>query len=237
MNWLERYYSLVVLAWAILIVVVWLVRPPIPWLRDALLLVWIVLLIVWVGIATRPFGVRNHRGRTTIVSEMLVGFVAPFNVKETVERLLATVPHQHMAGLRQVVVTTKAGLPGRLRRRVYRYRSGKRVAYADVRGFYEQPGYHRQSSIVLLADNILQGWSPWIFRLRLFRDLLVGPTLYHELGHHIHATQKPNRKDPEILAEEWADSLGKNHVRTHYGWMWPIWPLVRVLWRIAGPAG
>ena len=64
----------------------------------------------------------------------------------------------------------------------------------------------------------------WALRLRLVRSLVLGDTLYHELGHHIHAQQQPEHRERETVADEWQTRLLRVHVRRRH-------PMARVvLW-------
>lgn len=153
------------------------------------------------------------------VAEMLEGFEAPFDLKGTVEGLLASVPDRYLASLKRVVITTSQGLSGKMKRKVHRYRSGERGRYANAAGFYQPRGGTQEAVIVLLADNLVKGWPRWTFRFRLCCETVLAQTLYHELGHHVHRTQRPSRKDPEILANDWARRFRKNHFRTRHRYL------------------
>jgi len=56
--------------------------------------------------------------------------------------------------------------------------------------------------------------------------MFVGDTLYHEIGHHIHYTVRPEHREREDIADEWANKLNKKFVRRRY---WYIYPLLFLL--------
>ena len=175
-------------------------------------------------------------GGVTRIVEQLGDYEPPFDVAATVRRLLDSVPPSRLAGLGSVVLTTSGALSSRSRKQVYRYRSGERVRIGDSPAHY-QPGWKSQRPYVaLLLDNLLDGWRFGVLRWPLFRDMVVGRCLYHEIGHHLHATQRPDRQDGELVAERWRAHLFGLHWRRHYRYLRPLWPLIRRVWLWAAPA-
>lgn len=164
----------------------------------------------------------------------LHGHEPPFDVAATVRRLLGSVPAKYLTGLGSVVITHSMALSSPSRKRVYRYASGRRVRIGDCPAYY-QPGSGSESPhIALMMDKLLASWRPGVLRLPIFRDMAIADCLYHEIGHHVHATQRPARKDGEIVADQWRLYLFGQHWRRHYRFLRPLWPLIR---RVAMKAG
>ena len=56
----------------------------------------------------------------------------------------------------------------------------------------------------------------------LFRKVLFGQILFHEIGHHIHRTIRPEHKEKEDVADSWAGKLNVNFVRKNYWYAVPF---------------
>jgi hypothetical protein len=65
----------------------------------------------------------------------------------------------------------------------------------------------------------LRGHDGFFLRRSIVQDLLIGRTLYHEVGHHIHRTRHPEYKDREAVANEWRDRLMGCHMRRRYWYL------------------
>jgi hypothetical protein len=74
---------------------------------------------------------------------------------------------------------------------------------------------------------------------RLFRDMMIGEVLVHELGHHVHSTRLPEFREREDAAEEWGRRLINEYMRRRYWYLarlaWIARPPRRLLARITGP--
>jgi hypothetical protein len=140
-------------------------------------------------------------------------------VEGAVELLLGYVPSEYLAGLRSVVLTNTASC--RRLRRGKTWSRGRKVALAECLGLYK--GDH----IELLVDKILEGQPEWFVRWRFTRTLLIGTVLYHEIGHHIHRTRRPEHRETENIADEWQRRLLKGFVAKRYWYCAPIWRPVR----------
>jgi hypothetical protein len=57
---------------------------------------------------------------------------------------------------------------------------------------------------------------------QFLRDHRFGDVLFHEIGHHIHATIKPEHREKEDVADVWGKKLRTNFAREKY------WYLIRV---------
>jgi hypothetical protein len=76
------------------------------------------------------------------------------------------------------------------------------------------------------VDNIVTKTPPkgfWSFVLaRFWRDGSFGDVLFHEIGHHIHATVRPEHREKEDVAEDWRKKLWGNFGRKKYWYLVPI---------------
>jgi hypothetical protein len=73
--------------------------------------------------------------------------------------------------------------------------------------------------ITLLVDKIFSGCPSWFLQLPIFRTYLLGEVLYHEIGHHIHHTKQPERRDKETVAEEWKEKLLRSFMSKRYWYL------------------
>jgi hypothetical protein len=158
---------------------------------------------------------RAGSGRTVEIREFYGAYRPPFDVRATVEILLAEVPPDYLAGLKWVVLRDAAGLSRRDRRRKTISRK-RRVPIRTCLGFYHRAWRGRPAGIEILVDNLLQGPPSWLLRFEAARCLFVGATLYHELGHHIHATLVPEHREREDVAEAWKLRLVRRLFRRRY---------------------
>ena len=142
------------------------------------------------------------------VFEHYRGWKPALDLKAAVEGLLALTPPQYLCGLGSIVLSNSAGLPHDRRRGVTKAR-GKKVVIANALGLYHQAWKGQPAWIELLADNILARLPDWAWRLAPFRDWELCTVIFHELGHHIHATRVPEFRERESVAEDWADKLGE----------------------------
>jgi hypothetical protein len=105
----------------------------------------------------------------------------------------------------------------------------------DSYGWYNRKWNNQPAYIVLLVDNLVESYPAWVLRLQFFRALMLSDTLYHEIGHHIHATQVPEYKEREDVADDWAIKLSRRHFwRKHWYIMmilYPLRPIIRAVKR------
>lgn len=59
----------------------------------------------------------------------------------------------------------------------------------------------------------------WIFKIPLVRDILFSDILFHEIGHHIHATAQPEFREKEDVADKWKLKLQRRYMRRRYPWL------------------
>jgi len=58
--------------------------------------------------------------------------------------------------------------------------------------------------------------------LPLLRNIGFGFVLFHELGHHIHYTIRPEYAEKEDVADNWAGKLTVNLIRKKYWYLVPL---------------
>ena len=105
-----------------------------------------------------------------------------------------------------VVLSAHQGL-NRKRRREKTKARGRKVAIREAHGLYHREWFGRPASIELFIDSMLEGIPGLLFRWPTLKDLILARTLFHELGHHLHATQAPEHAEPEDIAERWRMGL------------------------------
>jgi hypothetical protein len=76
-------------------------------------------------------------------------------------------------------------------------------------------------NITATAVSTRLGWIPFV------RDGSFGLVLFHEIGHHVHATVAPEYLEKEDVADAWAKRLWKKFARQKYWFLVPVAPLLR----------
>ena len=62
---------------------------------------------------------------------------------------------------------------------------------------------------------------------RAVKESKVGDVLFHELGHHIHFTHRPHRREKEDVADVWKVRLQKRYTNNRFWWMATLGRLLR----------
>jgi hypothetical protein len=158
---------------------------------------------------------------TPQVIENYRDFEPPLHLRAQVEQLLHAVPPKYLAGLKTVLLTNRGALTRDQRRQKVFGRKGK-YALAEARGAYFRATNSSSAYVLLLVDNILSAWSPWLLRVPYFRYSVLSETLYHEIGHHIHAVHQPVYDGEENVAESWRRKLNGIFIRRRYWYLRPI---------------
>lgn len=169
--------------------------------------------------------VHKSSGSTDIpvrVQEAFREYQPPFDFKGTVEKLRATVPEKYMIGLDCVVLVNQSGMPRR--DRVGKIRSRRRkVNKVHVLGQYHPEWGSSKAYIELRVDRIILGLDKSGFpKLKLLREIGIGHVLFHEIGHHIHATMRPEHLEKEDVADRWAGKMNHNFIRKKYWYLLPV---------------
>ncbi len=169
------------------------------------------------------------------VVESYRDWAPPIAVGPVVRRLLKGTPSRFQIALGSVVLTNASGLSHDRRRRKTGSR-GHKVAIRDCLGLYHRERRGEPAWIELFLDNILSSWQPSLLRIPLVQEALVGDVLFHELGHHLHATQAPEHREREDVAERWQRKLLRRYAWRCYWYVLPLlYPIffAMKLWRTA----
>jgi len=135
--------------------------------------------------------------------------------------LLRHVPAENLVGLQSVVLTNSLGL-SRDERRQKTWSRSRKVRLSECLGWYSRATHASGARITLLLDNIFRGATPGKLRFTPFRTLPLAGVLYHEVGHHIHATRRPEYRGKEDAADSWKKKLERKFVRERYWYLLPI---------------
>jgi hypothetical protein len=162
------------------------------------------------------------------IREFYNGFVPPGYVRGLVSRLLFSVPSKYKAGLDVVVLTNQSGAPRRWR--LGKVTSRKRRLPQDrVLGRYHFAHKGRPAWIELYVDKLVAGLSQYRF-VPLARTAIFAQVLFHEIGHHVHETVRPEFRETEDVADNWGRKLMANYFRTHYWYVpKPTWKVVALV--------
>ena len=150
------------------------------------------------------------------ISEDYADYSPPPWVRKTVDRLLSSVSDAHVAGLSAVVLTESAKISSGKTRRV----SGRKYGLNTCLGFYQPRRDSEPPAVFLVVDNILA--QKWIPRVQLGRDIALGQVLFHEVGHHLHATIGSHGRGSEASADAWERRLSRLHFRKRYRYLRPV---------------
>jgi hypothetical protein len=152
------------------------------------------------------------------VTASFSGYDPPFDVVPIVRRMLDSVPDKYLVGLGEVVLTNASGLPRKLRRSVTKTR-GRKEKIVDARGLYHQEWQGQQARIEIFVDNALKGWERGIWlKIPFIREGRIGDVLFHEIGHHIHYSIRPEFREREDVADMWMVRLQTNYSQKRFRW-------------------
>ena len=165
---------------------------------------------------------QNQGGGCKIdIVESYRDYTPPIPVRAIVERLLARMPDKYKWGLKTIVLTDAASLSRSAGRGKLKSRN-KRVHQRECLGMYMQKWKGEPAWIRLVVDNVLAEIPWYAKRIPIGRDAALGSVLYHEFGHHIHKTKKPEFKEKEDVADKWSDKLLVAYLRKQYWYFRPI---------------
>ena len=143
----------------------------------------------------------------------------PIDVYRSVQLLLKFVPQNYLVGLHKVVLTNSEEVANQIRGKISREK--RRFRLSECLGFYSN------GQIVLLIDKIFNNFPEFFLLIPPFKTYVIGETLYHEIGHHIHRIEQPGyRADKETVADEWKEKLLQRFVTERY---WYLAKLIRMI--------
>jgi hypothetical protein len=165
------------------------------------------------------------------------GYTPPFDPVPIIERMLSTVPAIHLMGLNEVVLTNSSSLSRSRRRSVTKSRKRK-ARIAEALGLYHPAWNCNRAWIEIFVDNLLRQWEKgWWLKFPYIRKMLLGDVLFHEIGHHIHYTTRPEFREKEDVADSWKVRLKRQYNRAQHPWqrviLYPFRPLLIALSKAA----
>lgn len=153
--------------------------------------------------------------RPKIVNHYL-NFKPPFPIDQIVADMVKAMPAEYVRGLSQIVLTNVSAQSRAARRAVTRSR-GRKVKRIEALGLYH-PAHGNQSAwIEIFVDNTFRKWDRGLWlHFRFLRISLVGDVFFHELGHHIHFTVRPEFNEREDVADKWKARLQRKYMQTRF---------------------
>jgi hypothetical protein len=149
-------------------------------------------------------------------------YVPPFDPEPIVARMVESVPPKYLVGLSEIVLTNSSGLTRKRRRSVTKSRSRK-VRIRNTHGLYHPAWNVTPAWIEVFVDNALGPWRRgWWLRVPIVREFALKDVLFHEIGHHIHATVRPEFREREDIADVWKVRLDRHYLRHRH-------PILRAL--------
>ena len=148
-------------------------------------------------------------------------YTPPVDASAIVHQLLLTIPDKYLNGLDCILLTNDAALPRG--DRVGKIRSRKRkFDKSRVLGRYHSRSRSGSPYIELRVDKIVRELAGLRLRIPFLRNIFFGHVLFHEVGHHIHYTIRPEHTEQEDVADKWASKLNVNFIRKRYWYALPF---------------
>jgi hypothetical protein len=171
--------------------------------------------------------VGTKASRLPIISTSFFGYKPPFDPAPIVRRMLESIPEKYLFGLGEVVLTNASGLPRKRRRSITKSRRRK-VGVIEARGLYHPAFDGNRAWIEIFVDNTLRGWeNGWWLRIPLLDEGKIGDVLFHEIGHHIHFSCRPEYREREDVADVWKVRLQMEYSKRRFRWMAGLGRLIR----------
>jgi hypothetical protein len=143
--------------------------------------------------------------------------------------MLDSVPENYLLGLGEVLLTNTSSLPRKRRRSITKSRRRK-VHVIEAKGLYHPAVHGNRAWIEIFVDNTLRGWEDgWWLRIPFIREGKLGDVLFHEIGHHIHFTCRPEYREREDVADVWKVRLQKRYASDRFRWLVRFGRLIRPL--------
>jgi hypothetical protein len=158
------------------------------------------------------------------INEAYREYAPPVNSSAIIHQLLSSVPTKYLRGLDCVVLTNEKAL-SRSGRRGKMWSRGRKFKKSDVLGLYHgrsRSGGGSSPYIELRVDKIVEGLRGALLWVPILREIGFGRVLFHEVGHHIHRTIRPEHTEKEDVADTWAVKLTANFIRKKYWYAMPV---------------
>jgi len=166
------------------------------------------------------------------IVEAYKDYSPPPQVLRIVRVLLQYVPPEQLAGLKTIVLTNHAALSHDKRRHKLRSR-GRQVGMRRVLGSYHQAWKGNPAWIDMFVDLIVDRYThPVMFYLPVLPYMPFAEVLYHEIGHHIHKTSRPEFREREDVADKWRDKLEGRFLRRRYWYLSPLFAVAQPVFRL-----
>ena len=160
------------------------------------------------------------------VHEDYTTYAPPRWARPTVERLLHSLDPSHMNGLTAIVLTDSKTADARKNSR--RMRGNRRGV---VIGRYHPASSASQAWIEIVVDRVVPDLPQHLAWLQFVRDFAIAGVLFHEIGHHLHATVGSAGRGGEESAEDWRLRLSAVHFNRRFWYLRPILPVLSRLAR------
>lgn len=145
----------------------------------------------------------------------------PCDVKRIITLLLRYVPPENLVGLKTILLTNREAL-SRDERLQKTWSRNHKIRVADALGLYYRATSHSGARIQLHVDNILRRCPKSLLWLQPIVNITLSDVLYHELGHHVHATRRPEYRGKEDVADKWKDKFNREFVISRYWYLFPV---------------
>jgi hypothetical protein len=155
------------------------------------------------------------------IIEAFESYRPPFDVTRAVRRMLRDVPPKFLHGLNSIVLTNVAALSRQQRNQRTRGR-GQRTTLGEALGYYTQAWKGDPARITILVDNFEKQWGRSWLRFGIVRNMVFSELLFHELGHHIHRTHRPEYVGRENVADKWSKKLSRKFISNRYWYLIPV---------------
>lgn len=108
----------------------------------------------------------------------------------------------------------------------------------QVRGLYHQEWNDQPAWIEVFVDKIANGPGiKWLCKIPVIRDLVMADVVYHELGHHVHKTRRPEFREREDVADDWCKHFTRAYLRGRYRHLLPLFWIASSLIRLSMRVG
>jgi hypothetical protein len=133
------------------------------------------------------------------------------NIRGVIEDLLLGIPQEYLEGLGAVVLCDSDS-----------FMEYYETDHAPL-GRYNHPIEKDELPwIEIVIDKLIQELGGFA-KIPFIRDLIIGNTLYHEIGHHINRKESLEKIQAEKIAEKWRKKLSKYYLNRKYWYL--VFPL------------
>ncbi len=178
---------------------------------------------------TKSTSAETNVAAGPLIVENYHDYAPPSKTRESVQMLLRYVPPKYLVGLHSIVLSNIEAF-SRKERRQKTWGRRRKVRLTRTLGWYSHRTRTSPASIRLNVDKINDEDLSWMRHAPLLCHISLANTLYHEIGHHIHAQHRPEFEGAENVADKWRGRLIRNFVRKRYPYLVPVlWLFNRTL--------